>query len=221
MTTAVSWREAPEGDFGVIGFPVNHSLSPRMHQAAYDALGLPYSYSAVEVPPGEVVEALDRLRSIGYRGINVTVPHKEEALSWSEQEEPFAARVRAANTLRLGDRSCINTDAPGFLDTLLDLPVSSKSVLVLGAGGSARAVVTALAQEGWEIRIYNRTQSKALELADSVGAAAVESPDPAGSSVILNTTSASLGGEEIPIAWDRASTGAVAYDLMYSRESTP
>ena len=216
-----SWRDAFAGDFAVIGDPVSHSLSPAMHQAAYDALGLTYRYVAVHVPRGEVTPALDHLRSLGYRGVNVTVPHKEEVLDWCETVDPFALRVRAANTLKLSDRSCINTDAPGFLDTLRPLRLTDHTALVLGAGGASRALCLALAEAGWSLAIYNRTFERAEDLALVVGASAVEIPDPTGAALILNTTSASLGGEELPIDWSLAEPGAVAYDLMYSASSTP
>ena len=220
-----SWREAPEADFAVIGDPVKHSLSPKMHGAAYQALGLPYRYVAVQVPPGQVEEALARLKSLGYKGINVTVPHKEDALAWAQVREPLATKVRAANTLRLSDRACINTDAPGFLDTLAPFHPEKKSALMLGAGGSARALAVALLSAGYDdLKLYNRTVSKAYTLAEELGLNAgqvVESADPAGASLILNTTSASLQMDDLPILWDRAEKGALAYDLMYAKPSTP
>ncbi len=224
MNEWFAWREAPEAEFGVIGDPVSHSLSPRMHQAAYDALGLPYRYSAIQVPAGEVELALTRLHSLGYQGINVTVPHKGEALEWAEKVEPLARRVHAANTLRLSDKACINTDAPGFLDTLVDFPPETPTALLLGAGGTARALAVALNQAGYELYFYNRTASKAYALAEELGLATSQvrkTADPSGVSLILNTTSASLNNDELPIQWDKAEGGALAYDLMYSKTLTP
>ena len=224
MSAVYSWREAPEAEFAVIGDPVGHSLSPRMHQAAYDALGLPYRYLAVHVPPGEVEPALARLASLGYRGVNVTVPHKEEALAWAEIVEPLARRVRAANTLRLADRACINTDAPGFLDTLADFLPPRRTALLLGAGGSARAIAVALVESGYELTLYNRTQSKAEALASELGlppSSVLAKADPEGAFLILNTTSASLSNAELPVVWANAGQDALAYDLMYSKEPTP
>jgi len=218
------WREAPEADFAVIGDPVNHSLSPKMHAAAYTALGLPYRYEAIHVPPGEVEPALNRLTELGYRGINVTVPNKEEALSWAHIVDPLAAKVRAANTLRLSDRACINTDAPGFLDTLASFTLIPKTCLLLGAGGSARAVGVALLSAGFSVKLYNRTHSKAKTLACEVGLApedVLEVADPIDAALILNTTSASLQNDHLPILWERADPDALAYDLMYAKPSTP
>ncbi|MDR3689968.1 MAG: shikimate dehydrogenase [Fimbriimonas sp.] len=218
------WREAPEAEFAVIGHPVNHTKSPRMHSAAYYALGLPYRYVAIDVPVGEVDVALEHLRSVGYRGVNVTVPHKEDALAWSVDVEPLAARVRAANTIRLADRACINTDAPGFLDTLEGFDLGPKRALLLGAGGSARALAVALSGTGYELTLYNRTFDKAIQLAkelDLSEESVLRSADPQGASLILNTTSASLNGAQLPILWERAEPGALAYDLMYAKEPTP
>ena len=224
MNSVYSWREAPEGDFAVIGDPVAHSLSPRMHMAAYRALALPYRYNAIHVPRGEVVMALNHLNSLGYRGINVTVPHKEEVLSWASDVDPLAKQVRAANTLRMTDRACINTDAPGFMDTLEPYSGFRKTVLLLGAGGSARAIAVALLDSSFEVFLYNRTHSKAVALAVELGMEPSHvrlEPDPSGVAFIVNTTSASLTNDEIPIPWERAETEALAYDLMYAKEPTP
>jgi shikimate dehydrogenase len=224
MNTFFPWREAPEAEFGVIGDPVAHSLSPRMHGAAYAALGLPYRYVAIHVHPGQVAPALARLTSLGYQGINATVPHKEEALAWATEADLFAKHARAANTLRLADRACTNTDSPGFLDTLVEFDPPRRTALILGAGGSARAVAVALYAAGYELYLYNRTREKAEALAaelrlatDRVRAAA----DPTRASLIVNTTSASLHNEELPIMWENAEAGALAYDLMYGKELTP
>lgn len=224
MSVSYPWREAPEAEFGVIGDPVAHSRSPRMHTAAYRALGLPYDYLAIHVPTGEVNAALLRLESLGYRGINVTVPHKEEALAWASSVEPPARQVRAANTLALTGKACTNTDAPGFLDTLAGFSPRERTALLLGAGGSARAVAVALMSAGYELFLYNRTPSKAEILADELGLPPErvrKFADPAGASLLVNTTSASLNNDELPILWERAEAGALAYDLMYGKAPTP
>lgn len=213
MTTAYSWHDAPPADFAVIGDPVAHSLSPQMHTAAYQALNLDYRYIAIQVPPGEVGAALERLREAKYRGVNVTVPHKEEAIGWCAHIDAFCDQVRAVNTIDLRRRAGINTDANGFLATLEGVPV--RSVLMLGAGGSARSIGRALVRDGWEVRIWNRTHEKAEELARLAGATAVEEADPTGASLLLNTTSASLTGNDLPVLWDRAEKDALAYDLAY------
>lgn len=207
------WHEAPKSDFAVIGDPVAHSLSPQMHMAAYKTLGLPYTYIPIQVPVGEVALALDRLRELDYRGVNVTVPHKEEAMGWCKHVDGFCDQVRAVNTIDVRRRAGINTDANGFLATLADVPVGQ--ALVLGAGGSARALVRALVRAGWTVRIWNRTPEKAVELANATGAAMIDEADPRGSKLILNTTSASLTGDQLPVLWDNVTSGALAYDLAY------
>ncbi|MGV3615597.1 MAG: shikimate dehydrogenase [Fimbriimonas sp.] len=223
MSEATFWRDAPEAEYAVIGDPVGHSRSPRMHQAAYDELGLPFRYVALHVPPGEVAAALNLLSLRGYRGVNVTVPHKEEALEWCSVVEPLARKVRAVNTIRLEDHAGMNTDAPGFLETLADRGVEPGAALVLGAGGSARALVFALAREGWSIRVFNRTRSRAVEMIEGLGIEAeiVEAPDPAEAHLVLNTTSASLQGDALALDWSRARPDALAYDLMYTEGPTP
>lgn len=211
--TPYAWREAPEADFAVIGDPVAHSLSPQMHEAAYKALGLDYKYVAILVPVGEVAMALDHLRELNYRGVNVTVPHKGEAIGWCDHVGVFVEQVQAVNTIDVRRHSGINTDANGFLATLAGIPVGS--ALMLGAGGSARALARALVREGWDLRIWNRTAERATELAELTGAKAVDEANPTGASLILNTTSASLDGDSLPVVWDAAKPEAVAYDLAY------
>jgi len=224
MNSAYRWREAPEAEFAVIGDPVSHSLSPKMHQAAYRALRLIHKYNAIQVPLGEVDQALSRLVALGYQGINVTVPLKEEALEWCDTREPLAAQIRAANTLRLTNRECINTDVPGFLDTIEPFVFINRTALVLGAGGSARAIAAALLLAGFDLFLYNRTTARAEALGEEIGIAPdhvrVEA-DPAGVSLLVNTTSASLNNDDVPILWDRAEPETLAYDLMYAAEPTP
>jgi shikimate dehydrogenase len=220
------WKEAPaDAHFAVIGDPVKHSLSPRMHNAAFASLGLAHRYVAVHVPVGEVGPALDHLRTLGYFGVNVTVPHKADALAWSRRVEPFAQQVQAVNTLRPADQAGLNTDGPGFLETLRlrGVQATQGDVLLLGAGGSARAVAHALAGAGYRMRIHNRTRARAEELAWNLAGAAhvVDELDPARAGLIVNTTSASLAGERLEIDWTRAEPGATAYDLMYTNGLTP
>ena len=207
------WRDAPQAQFAVIGDPVDHSRSPAMHTAAFAVLGLPYRYVAIHVPVGEVAAALDRLKEAGYRGTNVTVPHKEEAMGWCRHVDGFCEQVQAVNTIDLRRRAGINTDANGFLATLENVPV--RAALLLGAGGSARSIARALVRDGWTVRIWNRTREKAVALARLAGAAIIDDPDPTGASLLLNTTSASLAGEELPVLWENAPKDALAYDLAY------
>jgi shikimate dehydrogenase len=226
MNTVFPWREAPEVEsghgFAVIGDPVSHSKSPLMHHAAYRAFGLPYSYHAIHVQVGEVDAALDHLKAMGYVGINVTVPHKERAWQWSRFPDEVSSHVRAANTLRLSDAAAINTDAPGFMDTLDEFGMRPGQALLLGAGGSARAIAYAMFRAGWKLALYNRTESKAHELRDQLGIdiSITTTADPLDCELIVNMTSASLQHAELPIRWSNVSPSVVAVDLMYSTEPT-
>ena len=135
------WAEAPAGDFAVVGDPVSHSASPVMHLAAYEEAGLKLRYHAIRVAPGELSSAFHHLDEMGYRGINVTVPLKEEAFAWCESTLGIAGKVGAVNTVDLKAKKGINTDAPGFLQTLEDLDVPAQGrVLVLGAGRDGAGV---------------------------------------------------------------------------------
>lgn len=214
MNVAYEWHEVPPADFAVIGDPVAHSRSPQMHEAAYRALGLNLRYVAVRVSAGKVGEALDHFREIGFKGVNVTVPHKVEAMDWADPDE-LAEKIGAANTIDLHSRIATNTDAPGFLDTLEPLGLTQGArVLILGAGGSARAIAAVLPAAGYEVSIWNRTPTRAEELArefglNSVGLATADYD------LVVNTTSAGLSREGLPMGWDQALPGTVVYDLVY------
>ncbi|GMV88549.1 MAG: shikimate dehydrogenase (NADP(+)) [Chthonomonas sp.] len=216
--------DLPSADFAVIGDPIGHSKSPAMHHAAYDALGLVYRYIAVHVPAGRVAEALERLREMGFRGVNVTVPHKAEALAWASQPDPLAARIGAANTLDLPTGRAWNTDAPGFMDTLADLGLRLPyRAVVLGAGGSARAVVAALGDEqGVEVAIWNRTRDRAERMVQELApdAQVLDWPDLTGADLVVNATSTGLSGVELDLDFAGTHPVALAYDLAYGSEPT-
>jgi shikimate dehydrogenase len=218
---AIEWRNAPPGDFAVIGDPVDHSLSPPMQTAAFRARGENYSYRAIRVSTGEVAEALEHLCSLGYLGVNVTVPHKAEARAAMHEVDAFSERCIAVNTIRLPDHYGINTDGDGFLDTIRDLVQPGATVLLLGAGGSARSIALALALGGYNLRIFNRTAERAFSLvrALAIEAEVVDNPALQDVQLIVNATSASLHNESLPIAFTEAMPGAIAYDLVYG--STP
>ncbi|MBS1708776.1 MAG: shikimate dehydrogenase [Armatimonadetes bacterium] len=209
------WQDAPAGDYAVLGDPVSHSRSPQMHMAAYDALGVPWVYRAVRVPVEEFDSAVARLESIGYKGLNCTVPLKEAAFRWASETDGTTKRIGAANTLDLKTGQGTNTDAPGFMATFH----SGEPVLVLGAGGTARAFLVALDEAGYDVRLWNRTADKAYRLVDelSLSAEVVLCPDLEGVAAVVNTTSASLQGEPLDIDWSRAQSGALAYEAAYGR----
>lgn len=223
MTEWFEWRDAPAGDFAVLGDPVGHSLSPRMQSAAFAALGLSYRYHAIRVPEPELREAVDHLAGLGYRGLNATVPLKEAAFRWMSSGEELTRRIRAANTLRLENPDSINTDAPGILDVLNENQVGEGPILVLGAGGSSRAALVALASIDRKTAIWNRTRHRAFHLAEELQlpVEVVTTPTAQGFAAILNTTSASLKGERIGIDWFGAVSGALAFDFAYGPGPTP
>lgn len=213
------WREAPAGDYAVIGDPISHSLSPRIHSAAYQALGLNLSYQAIRVPLEEFNHAVEHLKALGYKGLNVTVPLKEAAQNWAGE-----GKYGALNTLCLHSRTGINTDVPAFLQTLRDQEINPGSkLLFLGAGGTARALLIGAFEAGYEILAWNRTRSKLEDLLTDTGVAAEILPDadPAGTAAVINATSASISGLAVPVRWENAVSNCLAYDLGYASDLTP
>jgi len=209
------WLEAPEAEFAVIGDPVAHSLSPWMQSAALRALGLPHRYVAIHVPPSDLIAAMDRLLALGYQGINVTVPHKTGVLDWIQNAEPYVRQVGACNTIRMEGRYGWNTDAPGFLQVLEELAIGNDApILMLGAGGSTRALLPALVGRGHPIRLWNRTAARARELVDELGVDVeiLDHPVAGDALAVVNTTSASLQGESLRVEWQSA---RLAIDLAY------
>lgn len=163
------------GLLGVIGNPINHSLSPLIHSGWLRAAGIDAVYEAMQVPDGDLPHALEALSKRPVIGLNVTLPHKEAAFEAAAEASKDAAVLGVSNTLSLRpDKSWAadNTDVPGFLRALEhagEVDLSGKSVLVLGAGGSARAVVYALVQRGANVSILNRTVERAKALSERLG----------------------------------------------------
>jgi shikimate dehydrogenase len=222
---AVSWRDAPDAEFAVLGDPITHSLSPQMHNAAYAELALPHRYVALHTPLEELEDALHHLQKRGYHGLNLTVPLKERVFGLLQSAEEPARRARAANTLRLDGLAGTNTDVGGFLATLAPLGLrEGDTALVLGAGGAARAVLVGLQQLGLRVRLYNRTRARAERLIEElqVEATLLAQPDATDVRLIVNATSAELaGGGPVQLDWASAAEGAAAYDLMYRRDGSP
>src|SRR4051794_6744379 len=138
--------------YGVLGWPVAHSRSPAM----FAALKLPYQL--LPVPPELLAETVRALGAAGFGGANVTIPHKEAALAVADEPTPAASGIGAANTLTFTDEGAVkadNTDAPGFL-AVLPMEPAGRTAVVLGAGGSARAVIWALKSGGAEVGLWNR-----------------------------------------------------------------
>ena len=217
------WREAPKAQYAVVGDPVEHSLSPQMQSAAFAACGLEDKYVAIRVPKEEFAEAMAHLTELGYKGLNVTVPLKEAAYRWAKSMPRLERRMGVVNTLRLGDGAAINTDAPGFIDTLRYLGVMFPcTALVLGAGGASRALLMALSELECRLLCWNRTPIKLEKLLHelSIKAEMVGSPVPADCQLILNTTSASMHKAQLPVDWYQAPRKALAYDVFYTSGPT-
>jgi shikimate dehydrogenase len=204
---------------GVLGFPVAHSRSPAMMAAAFAELGLDWRYLKLPVPPERFVETARALPASGYRGANVTIPHKLAAHALADERTPAAAAIGAANTLTFehGRVLADNTDAGGLSDALGE-GVHGRTALVLGAGGAGRAAVWALRDAGAEVAVWNRTPERARELAAEMGVAHAERPGlPA--DVLVNATSLGLHGEDLPAELEPA-PAAVVLDLVYGDEPT-
>ncbi|NPA91777.1 MAG: shikimate dehydrogenase [Chloroflexi bacterium] len=155
---------------GIIGWPVEHSLSPVMHNAAFHHRGMNWAYVPLPVPPDRLRDAVRGLRALGFRGANVTIPHKQAVIPLVDSITPEAQAVGAVNTIVVesdGRMWGTNTDVLGFWSDLQahDVQVEGERVLVLGAGGAARAVVYALARAGAQVTIANRTPARAVALA--------------------------------------------------------
>lgn len=187
---------------GVLGWPVAHSRSPAMHNAALRALGMDdWRYQLLPVPPERFAETVRTLAGAGFLGANVTIPHKHAALTLADTAGVPAREIGAANTLTFALDGVIvaeNTDAPGFLAALGVSP-RGMSAQVLGAGGSARAVVWALRQAGArEVSVWNRSAERAVSLARELDVRAVSRPVPA--ELLVNCTSVGLEVESEPEA---------------------
>lgn len=196
--------------FAVIGDPITHSLSPAMHSAAFKAAGIDANYEAQEVSPTALEDWVQRARHIPYAGFNVTIPHKERVGRYLDELDDSAQRVNAVNTVVNQGNALIgfNTDASGFVATLQsrDIDVRGRCVVVLGAGGSARAVVRGLADLGADIILCSRTLPKAEALAASLSISVtpmLASSTKAGEAVsaahlVVNTTP--LGMKHLPFS---------------------
>jgi shikimate dehydrogenase len=214
---------------GVLGWPVRHSRSPAMHEAGYEAVGLDdWRYQLLPVPPELFEETVRALPGAGFAGANVTIPHKEAALALADEATPPARAIGAANTLTFLDGGRIhadNTDAPGLIDALPIDPAGC-TTLVLGAGGSARAVVWALLDAGaGDVLVWNRTRERAERLCAEIGGRVVDAPPSRGADVLVNTTSVGLqSGEDpfkaLPLSADDLRGYPCLVDLVYGTGPT-
>ncbi len=213
---------------GVMGWPVGHSLSPRLHGFWLDRHGIDGAYLPLAVEPEKFETALRGLVDLGFRGVNLTIPHKQAALALCDEIAPLAARIGAVNTLVFEDGRIMgsNTDAFGFLENLrLGAPAwepAAGPALILGAGGAARGIAVALLDAGApELRLTNRTAVRAADLARELGVTAVpwEARGAALEDIGLLVNTTSLGMTDQPpleLDLDRLPTGAVVTDIVYA-----
>jgi shikimate dehydrogenase len=213
----------------VLGWPVAHSRSPQMHNAALEAVGLrDWRYQLLPVPPERFEETVRALPGAGFRGANVTIPHKQVALALADRASERARAIGAANTLVFdldsGEIAADNTDAPAVIE-VLPFPAAGRTALVLGAGGSARAAVWALLDAGAaSVRVWNRTPERARELCEELGGTPVSVAEPA--DILVHCTSSGLDASEemfkgLPIDADALSGYDCVVDLLYTDTVTP
>ncbi len=221
---------------GVIGDPIGHSKSPRLHGHWLSDYGLAGHYIPMQISAGDLPEALKTLPKLGFKGINVTIPHKETALSLANEVTDAAARIGAANTLTFredGTFQADNTDGYGFIQNLISTAPSWQAdtgpAAVLGAGGACRAIIVALLDAGCpEIRLSNRTKDRAEGLARQFGPKikVVDWGQEAALfyevALAVNTTSLGMEGQPpFEFALDGLPNAALATDLIYTPLNTP
>ena len=219
--------------FAVIGDPINHSLSPNIHNAAFRELGLDCTYIAYRIPKGELAEGVESLKSIKISGFNVTIPHKVEMLKYLDETDDKCKIIGATNTVSNdnGKLKGYNTDMDGFLDPIKkrNITVKDSSVLLLGAGGAARAIVVAFIKENAaKITIANRTKENAIKLAqfaqklglDAVAKSFQEIDASPQHKFIVNATSIGLKNETTPIPKACINKDTVVYDIVYMPMNT-
>jgi len=212
--------------YGIFGDPIGHSLSPAMHNAALAAMGIEACYHAFRVPPHRLKEAISGAEAMGFGGLNLTIPLKEIALEIIEADD-LARAIGAVNTISFdGKVRGHNTDGKGAIRSLQDAGVRLRGseVVLIGAGGAARAIAYTLAGEGAEISIANRNVLRAEELAESIGGSAFGLKDlerliPR-ADVVINATSVGMReGNPRLFPAHLLKKGQVVFDVIYSRET--
>lgn len=224
-------RSALGGDTivaGVIGSPVRHSLSPVIHNAAFDALGLDWAFVAFEVASGATAGAVEAVRALGLGGMSVTMPHKDAAARAVDRLSDEAAALGAVNCVVPVGSELVgeNTDGQGFLDAVRldeDFDPDGRRCVVVGAGGAARAVIHALAGAGAsQVVVVNRTPANALTAAALAGPVGVLGPPESASDadLVVNATSVGMAGEGSPLPGLTLGAGQLVVDLIYHPSRT-
>lgn len=213
---------------GIIGWPLTTTLSPAMHNAAFRALGMDWEYDAMAIPPDIVREGILEPQRHGYVGLNVTIPHKQEAMKYVTPDD-VARAVGAVNTIDLRDMTATNTDLHGFMTDLEahGIDAAGKRVVVLGAGGAARAAVVGLCGVGADVRVASRSLDKARTMVANLAlsnirlaARAVDMAQLAAEpvDVIVNCTPVGMLPDIEATLWPDVvpfPEGVVVYDMIY------
>lgn len=221
---------------GVMGWPIAHSRSPKIHNHWIAQYGLEGAYVPLPVAPGTLGQALRALAPLGFAGCNLTIPHKEAALEFMDRVEPAAARIGAINCVVVeldGSLTGKNYDGFGFIASLHAAApkwrAEAAPAVVIGAGGGARAIVAGLIDAGAkEIRLFNRTPERARVLAADFGPAVsahrweARSAGLAGAGLLVNTTSQGMIGQPpLEISLDALPSSALVSDIVYAPLETP
>ena len=219
---------------GVIGDPIEHTMSPVIHNAAFTQMGLDYLYVPFHVKKEELGKAIEGMRALNIRGLNVTIPHKVTTIPLLDELDPLAKKIGAVNTVTNDDGVLkgSNTDASGFLRALLERGIEpkGKNVVILGAGGASRAISFILAERGAYLVILNRRLERAEELASWLStifnrgvkalklvednlARVLDEAD-----ILVNTTSVGMSPNinETPVPSNRLRPGLIVFDIVYN-----
>jgi len=212
----------------LIGSPVEHSLSPVIHQAAFDAAGTEWCYTAFDVAPSNAAGAVEAMRVLGISGLSVTMPHKQAVAEAVDRLEPSAAALRSVNTVSWDGDKLVgsSTDGAGFVASLneIGIDVTGARIAVIGAGGAARSVVDALGRSGAaEISVVNRTTARAVLAASLAEVAKVgASTDITTADIVVNATSIGMGvvadeagAADVPCPVTLLHPEQVVVDLVY------
>ena len=202
---------------GIVLHPAGHTLSPLLHETAYEALGIRARYVAFDVTSANLAAAVTGMRALGIRQLSVSLPHKEAVLALADRASEHAQRIGAANTLtRVGDEIVAdNTDWVGVRQTLEGHDWQGRRATVVGAGGAARAVVYALRALKFEVTVVNRSAKRAERLGADLGARVGTLDEPW--DLLVNTTPLGMhpDTEATPVEAERLCPGAVVFDTVY------
>ncbi|EHQ88066.1 shikimate dehydrogenase [Desulfosporosinus youngiae] len=221
-----------EKHYAVIGDPIQHSLSPDMHNAGYQALGVDAFYQRFQVKADRLGEAVQGLHALGFSGWNVTLPHKEAILALLDTLTPQAERAGAVNTVKIHEGQMIghNTDGDGFVRSVQEElnGFQGKKAVLLGAGGAGKGIALALAEQGMKLHILNRTPEKANELARIIqreGGMATAGEFAPGDwlkdvDLLVQTTSIGLHKEPFPFSLEGISKQALVVDIIFNPMET-